>query len=105
MKKVIIVTTIICWAFLSNAKVINVVENGADNTGKEKCTAIINSAIEEAAEKGGGTIFFPAGEYLTGPIHMKSNITLDLEAGAHIQFSGDFDDFLPYVKIRFEGIL
>ncbi|WP_167613447.1 glycoside hydrolase family 28 protein [Maribellus sediminis] len=85
------------------AEVYNVVKLGADASGKEKSTDIINGAIQKAAENGGGTIYFPAGNYQTGPIHLESNITLDLEAGAHIQFSDDFDDFLPYTRVRFEG--
>lgn len=91
-------------AFVSNAKVYNLVELGADQQGVKKCTSLINQAIEQAAADGGGTIFFPAGNYLTGPIHLKSNIALDLEAGALLQFSTDFDDYLPYVRVRYEGI-
>lgn len=36
---------------------------------------------------------------------MKSNITLELEAGATLKFSENFDDFLPYVEVRHEGIM
>lgn len=104
MKKIIFLISIVITALFSEAKVYNIVDLGADNQGKNKCTGIINSAIEDAASKGGGTIFFPAGKYLTGSIHLKSNITLDLEAGAFVQFSGDFDDYLPYVRVRYEGI-
>ncbi|ULT46604.1 hypothetical protein KRR40_43450 [Niabella defluvii] len=32
--------------------------------------------MDAAAKAGGGTVYFPAGKYLTGPIHFKSNITL-----------------------------
>lgn len=90
--------------FVTNAKVYDLVELGADKQGVKKCTSIINQAIEQAAADGGGTIFFPAGNYLTGPIHLKSNITLDMEAGALVLFSPDFDDYLPYVRVRYEGI-
>ena len=53
---------------------------------------------------GGGTLFFPAGTFLTGPIIMKSNITLYLDAGAVIKFSDDFDDYLPMVPSRWEDV-
>jgi polygalacturonase len=40
---------------------------------------------------------------LTGSIHLQSNITLHLDAGAVLKFSQDFDDYLPMVKSRWEG--
>jgi len=82
----------------------NVVDKGADPTGKVKCTQIISKLIEQLAGKGGGTLFFPAGTFLTGPIIMKSNITLYTDPGAVIKFSDDFDDYLPMVKTRYEDI-
>lgn len=82
----------------------NVTEKGADRTGKVKCTQIINGTIEKLAALGGGTVYFPAGTYLTGPIIMKSNITLNLDAGAVVKFSDDFDDYLPMVQSRWEDV-
>lgn len=60
----------------------NVLDFGAKADGKTNCTAAINSAIEAAAKNGGGTINFPAGEYLSFTIHLKSNICLFLDQGA-----------------------
>lgn len=60
----------------------NVLDFGAKADGKTNCTAAINSAIEAAAKNGGGTIYFPAGEYLSFTIHLKSNICLFLDQGA-----------------------
>ena len=82
----------------------NVVSNGADRSGKVKCTEIINKLIEKLETDGGGTLFFPAGTYLTGPIILKSNITLYIDAGATIKFSDDFDDYLPMVQSRWEDV-
>ncbi|HCO66402.1 MAG TPA: polygalacturonase [Dysgonomonas sp.] len=95
---------IICINSLQ-AKTYNIQELGADVTGKVKCTDIINRAIEQASAEGGGTIYFPAGNYLTAAIKMKSNITLDIESGATIKFSDDFEDYLPFIKVRWEGIV
>lgn len=78
---------------------------GAKNDGSAKATDAIREAIGAASEKGGGTVYFPAGEYLTGPIHLKSNITLFIEAGAYVRFSDDFDDYLPFVQSRYEGLM
>ena len=46
---------------------------------------------------------FSGGTYLTGPIHLKSNITLYVDAGTVLKFSSDFDDYLPMVRSRWEG--
>src|SRR5438552_1126715 len=77
---------------------------GAVGDGKTKCSKAILDAITAASRKGGGTIYFPAGTFLTGPIRLQSHITLYLEAGAVVKFSTDFDDYLPMVPSRWEGI-
>lgn len=83
---------------------LNILTEGGNNKGI-KCTLAIQNAIEKAAKNGGGTIFFPAGEYLTGGLQLKSNITIYLDSGALLKFSDDFDDYLPYVTMRYEGIV
>ncbi|WP_163716040.1 glycoside hydrolase family 28 protein [Mangrovibacterium lignilyticum] len=87
-----------------SAKTYDMLVLGADTHGKIKCTELINNTIIQASKEGGGTIYFPAGTYLTGAIILKSNITLNLEAGATLSFSTDFDDYLPFRQIRWEGI-
>ena len=82
----------------------NIVEQGADPSGKVKCTSIINNLIDSLFSSGGGTLFFPAGTFLTGPIVMKSNITLYLDAGSVVRFSDNFDDYLPMVPSRWEDV-
>jgi polygalacturonase len=82
----------------------SVIRFGASSDGQTMCTEAIRKAIDTAASAGGGTIFFPSGTYLTGPIHLQSHITLFLDAGATIKFSTNFDDYLPMVPSRWEGI-
>jgi polygalacturonase len=55
---------------------------GAKGDGKALDTDAINRAISAAAERGGGTVFFPAGTYLSFSIRLKSNIALYLDQGA-----------------------
>jgi polygalacturonase len=62
----------------------NVKNEGAKGNGTDLDTKFINKAIDEAAKAGGGTVFFPAGNYLSGSIHLKNNITLYLDNGATI---------------------
>ena len=57
---------------------------GAAGDGKTVDTLSINSAIEAAAAAGGGTVAFPAGQYLSYSIHLKSNVALFLDQGAVI---------------------
>ncbi len=82
----------------------NILDYGAANDGSAKITDLVKKAIDDASQTGGGTIYFPAGVYLTGPIHFKSNITIYIDAGAVLKFSDDFDDYLPMVESRWEGI-
>ncbi|TJZ62163.1 glycoside hydrolase family 28 protein [Sphingobacterium olei] len=81
----------------------NVMDFGAKNDSSAINTQAIKKAIDAAANKGGGTVYFPAGKYLTGPIHLKSNITIHIEAGAELHFSDNFDHYLPMVESRWEG--
>jgi polygalacturonase len=64
--------------------VYNVRDFGATGDGKTLDSPFINKAIEEAASKGGGQIYFPAGTYLSVSIRLKSNISLYIEQGAVI---------------------
>src|SRR3954452_20373371 len=57
---------------------------GAAGDGKALDTASIDKAIDAAAAAGGGTVFFPAGNYLSVMIHLKSNVALYLDQGATI---------------------
>lgn len=81
----------------------NVLHYGAKNDSSKLATESIRKAIETAAKGGGGTIYFPPGKYKTGPIHLKSNITILIDAGAELHFSDNFDDYLPMVSSRWEG--
>lgn len=82
----------------------NVQKYGAKNDSSALATTAIRKAITAASAKGGGTVYFPAGKYLTGPIHLKSNITIHIEAGAELHFSDDFNQYLPMVETRYEGV-
>ena len=94
---------LLCISLSVSARTFDMQQLGADVTGKIPCTELINKTIDQAAAEGGGTIYFPAGTYLTATIQMKSNITLHLESGSVLRFSDNFEDYLPFVKIRWEG--
>ncbi|WP_207427015.1 glycoside hydrolase family 28 protein [Pedobacter sp. SYSU D00535] len=62
----------------------NVKDFGAKGNGETLDTEAINKAIEAAAKQGGGTVYFPAGTYLSYSIRLKSNISLYIDQGATI---------------------
>jgi len=69
-------------ANLLHAGEYNVKAYGAVGDGKAIDTAAIEKAIADAAGHGGGTVYFPAGTYASFTIHLQSNLTLLLDAGA-----------------------
>jgi polygalacturonase len=105
MKKIIAVILLVCCvSAISAQQYFDVTKYGAKKDSSAKVTAAIKKAIDAAFKAGGGTVYFPAGKYLTGPIHLKSNITIFIDAGAELHFSDNFDDYLPMVESRYEGV-
>ncbi|WP_041739620.1 rhamnogalacturonidase [Echinicola vietnamensis] len=64
---------------------------GAVGDGKSLDTEAINKAIAAASAAGGGTVFFPAGEYLSYSIHLKSHVSLFLDHGSKLIAAGPED--------------
>lgn len=82
----------------------SVMDFGAMEGGKEKCTKAFADAIDKASESGGGVVIVPKGKYLVGPIVLKDNVCLKFEEGTEIMFSTETDDYLPAVLSRHQGI-
>ncbi len=80
----------------------NILHYGAKNDGVTPATEAIHSAIQAAKAAGGGTVYIPAGKYLTGPIEMVSNLVLDIDAGAVLRFEATRTG-LGFTKGRVEG--
>ena len=77
---------------------------GAVGDGKTLNTEAFKKAIEECAKKGGGRVVVPKGEWLTGAIHLKSNVNFHVQKDATIKFSTNPKDYLPLVHTRWEGM-
>ena len=60
----------------------NITEFGANGQDTIVDTDAINNAIDAAARSGGGTIYFPPGNYYSFTIRLKSNISLFIDQGA-----------------------
>jgi polygalacturonase len=73
---------------------------GAKGDGKTKDTAAIQKAIDDCAQKGGGTVRLSAGTYLSAPIVLKSNITLQIDKGATLLASTDRADYPPKTEFH-----
>ena len=82
----------------------SIMDFGAAADGKADCTEAIAKAIDACAAAGGGRVVVPAGEYLTGPIHLKSHVNLHLDGGATLKFKNDPKAYLPAVNSWFEGM-
>jgi hypothetical protein len=76
----------------------NVRDYGAAGDGRTQDTVALNKAVEACAAAGGGQVLVPAGRYLSGTVHLKSNVTLLLDAGAEIVGTSDlelYQNFTP----------
>ncbi len=76
---------------------------GAKEGGKIDNTEAFRKAIDEAARAGGGRVTVPEGVFLTGAIHLKSNVNLVVPKGATVLFNPD-SKLYPNVLTRFEGL-
>lgn len=81
-----------------------ITDYGAESGGTVDCSEAFAAAIDACSEAGGGRVVVPDGQFLTGAIHLKSNVNLHLADSAEILFSTDPADYLPVVHTRFEGI-
>ncbi|MBN1187970.1 MAG: glycoside hydrolase family 28 protein [Bacteroidales bacterium] len=88
----------------SSCPKMSITESGAVSGDKDKTTAAINKAVDKANQEGGGIVVIPEGEWVTGKIHLKSNVNLHLDKGAVLVFSGEPTDYLPAVFTTWEGM-
>lgn len=84
--------------------ICNVKDYGAIGDGIFVNTRSIKNALDDCSQKGGGQIVFPEGKWLTGPIHLKSNINIHLDENSEIVFTTNLDDYLPVVFSKFQGM-
>lgn len=80
-----------------------ITQYGAKGNGDTDCTEAFRKAIAACSEAGGGRVVVPEGTYVTGAIHLRSNVNLHVMKGAVISFFTSWEDYLPAVYTRFEG--
>lgn len=94
-----------CLVLAASGATVNVKEFGAKADGRTADRESINKAIEAAAAAHGGTVYFPAGMYLTGSVHLRSNVNLQFEPGAVILATEDlaaYDEAEPNSAGKFQ---
>jgi polygalacturonase len=101
-----VIAVFLCSDLYANSW-FNIREYGAKGDGKTVDTKSINDAIDAAAQQGGGTVYFPAGTFLSYSIHLKSNIALYLDQGcvllaADSSAGGRYDEPEPGPNNKFQ---
>lgn len=105
-RKILALIAIVSCAFVCSAaaaraeRVCNVQTYGAKPDGTTMDTQAIQHAINTCAAKGGGVVLLSGGTYLTGPIELKSHITLEVDKGSTLLGSQNFADYPPAEELR-----
>jgi polygalacturonase len=73
---------------------------GAVANGTAKDTLALEKAIADCAQKGGGVVRLARGTFLTGPIVLKSHVTLEIDTGATLLASQDKNDYPQLTEMR-----
>ncbi|HVS96828.1 MAG TPA: glycosyl hydrolase family 28 protein [Puia sp.] len=81
----------------------NVVKYGARPDGRAPCTQAIQRTIDACSKAGGGTVYFPAGRYLTGPLFLRSHLIIRIGAGAVVLFRSEIRG-TPSINGSWEGL-
>jgi polygalacturonase len=71
------------------ARMFDIREFGARPDGKTLCTEAIQTALNQCDQAGGGVVRIPAGTWLSKPISLANNTTLQLDARAVLQAVDD----------------
>jgi len=85
-----------------SAKEYNASFFGIKSNGTTLNTRSIQKAVDYIHEKGGGTLVFYVGRYLTGTIQLKSNVHIRLNEGAVIVGSTnpyDYDEYMNWQSL------
>lgn len=97
--KTILLAVSLLFVASLQAATIDITRRGAKGNGITDNTTIIQKAVDECSQKGGGTVLVPSGTYLIRPIELKSDVNLHLDFGAILLGSNrlaDYDNAFPY---------
>ncbi len=91
-------------AAAQSARVCVVQQYGAKGDGSTLNTAAIQKAIDDCAAGGGGVVRLAgAAEFVSGPLVLKSHITLEIAAGTTLEGSTNHDDYPEITQFNEKG--
>ena len=104
MKKTLLLAAILLvLSACSGSRNLLITQTGArEGTGQDNAPAI-QKAIDKVSRAGGGTVTVPAGDFLTGPVELKSGVELHLEMGAKLLGIADIDAYEKAHWVNSEG--
>lgn len=99
MKKILVIAAILLTLpVMAGSRNIDITKMGAkEGSGRDNAPAI-QKAIDKVSLAGGGTVTVPAGDFITGPVELKSGVELHLEMGARLL---GLPDIAAYEKAHF----
>lgn len=92
VKGLIVAATVALTACCGNGSksIFNIADYGAESTDGVDNAVAIQQAIDACAAAGGGSVVIPAGRtFMTGPLHLRSNVDLHLEPGSRLLANPD----------------
>ena len=81
------------WCLLALLVVVPASAGDGIQIVKEPTGKAVQAAIDACAAQGGGVAYLPPGRYVSGPLWLKDNVELRLEAGATVVLSLDRKDW------------
>ncbi|MCL5279204.1 MAG: glycosyl hydrolase family 28 protein [Planctomycetes bacterium] len=90
---ILLAASILLMALPGWARIWDVNQLGAQGDKRSNDAPVIQKAIDNAAQAGGGTVYVPAGNYRCGQLQLRSHVTLYLESGATLWVSPDKADY------------
>ena len=74
----------------TNGSDYNIMSFGAVDSEDIDNADAIQDAIDACSENGGGSVIFPAGKtFMSGPLHLRSNVDLHCEPGSRLLANPD----------------
>src|SRR5215831_3883365 len=87
-----------CAAALAAQPMLSVKDYGATGRKQDNARPALQKAIDACGRAGGGTVYLPPGDYISGQLRLRSGVRLYLEAGATLFASLDGREFDPAPK-------
>lgn len=83
---------------LAGKRYVDITSLGARAGLRQDNAAFIQKAVDAVSLAGGGTVNIPAGDFLTGPVELKSGVELHLQMGARLL---GYPDIAAYEKAHY----